>query len=72
MEFEVQELEEDDKPVEKPQKRLLEDPIHKGSTLPGFHISKEPPTKKPWYCMSVVCLPCQRSHFSAILTQWEF
>jgi hypothetical protein len=59
MEFEVQELEEDDKPVEKPQKRLLEDPVHKGSTLPGFHFAKEPPKKKPWYCMPIVCLPYQ-------------
>ncbi|KAG0560153.1 hypothetical protein KC19_10G157600 [Ceratodon purpureus] len=48
MEFEVQELEEDEKPVEKLQKRLLEDPLHKGSTLTGFHISKEPPKKKLW------------------------
>lgn len=48
MEFEVQELEDDDKPPEKPQKLLLEDPLHKGSTLPGFHLAKEPPKKKPW------------------------
>ena len=55
MEFEVQESEEDDKPAEKPQKRLLEDPLHKGSTLPGFHVAKDPPKPKPWYLMLVVC-----------------
>lgn len=58
MEFEVQESEEDDKPAEKPQKRLIEDPLHKGSTLPGFHVSREPPKKKLWY---FICFPSQRS-----------
>lgn len=54
MEFEVQELEDDDKPPEKPQKLLLEDPLHKGSTLPGFHLAKEPPKKKPWFSPPII------------------
>lgn len=61
MEFEVQELDDEDKPevdVKKPQKWLLEDPIHKGSVLPGFHLAKDPLKKKPWYayCTNLSCL----------------
>lgn len=60
MEFEVQELDDEDKPevdVKKPQKWLLEDPIHKGSVLPGFHLAKDPLKKKPWYayCTKLSC-----------------
>lgn len=66
MEFEVQDSEEDDKPAEMPQKRLIEDPLHKGSTLPGFHLAREPPKKKPWYRTPVICLPTQNSGQSSL------
>lgn len=52
MEFEVQEVDDDDKPAveaKRPRKWLLEDPIHNGSALPGFHLAREPLKKKPWY-----------------------
>lgn len=50
----MQESEDDEKPAEKPERRRIDDPLHKGSTLPGFHIAREPPKKKPWYLIPAV------------------
>lgn len=70
MQFEVQEFDGEDKPavdVKKPEKWLLEDPIHKGSVLPGFHLAKDPLKKKPWYAYCTNLMPRSRGLYSSVL-----